>query len=89
MQTESEAACEDMARLSAVVPDRLLVHSAGRGSCAKSGVKGGDEILLLLVSLGKSAAEYRLVIVEFVGSVSRKGEGIESIMCRRSLGLDA
>ena len=47
------------------------MHSAGRGSCAKSGVKGGDEILLLLVSLGKSAAEYRLVIVEFVGSVSR------------------
>ncbi len=60
-----------MARLSAVMPDRPLVHSAGRGSCAKSGVKGGDEILLLLVSLEKSAGRYRLVIVEFVGSVLR------------------
>ena len=40
------------------------MHSAGRGS-------SGDEILLLLVSLGKSAGRYRLVVVEFVGSVSR------------------
>ena len=71
MQVECEVACEDMARLSAMVPVRpLLVHSAGRGSCAKSGVKGGDDVLLL-VNLGKSAARYRLVVVEFVGSVSR------------------
>ena len=69
-----------MARLSAMVPVRpFLVYSAGRSSCAKSGVKGGDE-MLLLVSLGKSAARYRLVVVEFVGSVSRKDEGIETIL---------
>lgn len=70
LQIPSEAACEDMGRLSAVVAVRpLLVHSAGRGSCAKSGVNGGD-VMLLLVSLGKSAGRYRLVVVEFVGSVS-------------------
>ena len=63
-----------------MVPVRpFLVYSAGRGSCAKSGVKGGDE-MLLLVSLGKSAARYRLVVVEFVGSVSRKDERIEIIL---------
>ena len=63
-----------------MVPVRpFLVYSAGRGSCAKSGVNCGDE-MLLLVSLGKSAARYRLVLVEFVGSVSRKDEGIETIL---------
>ena len=72
MRVEWEAACEAVARLSAMVTVRpSLVYSAGGGSCAaKSGVEGGDEILLL-VSLGKSAARYRLVVVEFVGSVSR------------------
>ena len=69
-----------MARLSELIAVRpFLVHSAG-GSCAKSGVKGGDE-MLLLVSLEKSAARYLPVVVEFVGSVSRKDEGIETILC--------
>lgn len=69
-----------MVRLSAMVPIRpLLVHSAWRGSCAKSGVKGGDE-MRLLVSIGKSAARYRLVLVEFVGSVSRYDERIETMV---------
>lgn len=80
MQIESEAAREDMARLSAMIPVRpLLVHSAG-GSCAKSGVKGEDE-MLLLVNMGKSAARYRIVVVDFVGSVSREDEGIENMLC--------
>ena len=69
-----------MARLSVLIPVRpFLVHSAW-GSCAtKSGVKGGDE-MLLLVSLRKSAARYRPVVVEFVGCVSRKDAGIETIL---------
>lgn len=64
-----------------MVPVRpILVHSAGRGSCAKSGVKRGDE-MLLLVSMRKSSARYRLVVVEVVGSVSREDEGIETMLC--------
>jgi len=49
MRPEFDTGLRVMARLSAVMTVRpALGHSAGGGSSAESGVKGGDEVLLLV-----------------------------------------